>query len=102
MKKSITSLSLVAVIVLALSGCTAFNGQSLADDPTTDAGATALANGRLSNDPMVARATLSVSVEEGLGILYGMVPNEAVRQRALQILSATPGVYEVLDRTRKR
>ena len=49
-----------------------------------------------------ANSTLSVQVDNGLAILYGTVPDEAVRQRALQILKGTPGVYEVLDRTRKR
>ena len=51
---------------------------------------------------MVSRATLSVTVDGGLGILYGTVPDAATRQRALQILQDTPGVYEVLDRTRMR
>ena len=34
--------------------------------------------------------------------LYGMVPNEATRQRALQILRGTPGIFDVVDQTRKR
>jgi len=102
MKKLIYILPVAGILLLALAGCTSLNGQNLADDPDTDEGATALASGRLYNDPMVASATLSVSVEDGLGILYGTVPNEMVRQRALQILAATPGIYEVLDRTRKR
>ena len=51
---------------------------------------------------MVSRATLSVTVDGRLGILYGTVPDAATRQRALQILQDTPGVYEVLDRTRMR
>ncbi len=102
MKKLLTLIPLMAALLWTVTGCTSLNGESLAIDSTTDEGAEALASGRLSNDPMVASATLSVSVEDGLGILYGIVPNETVRMRALQILSGTPGVYEVLDRTRKR
>ena len=100
MKKLLCLTAFTAAVILALSGCASLDGADF--DTDTDGAATALANSRLNNDPMVASATLSASVEEGLGILYGTVPNEMVRQRALQILSATPGIYEVLDRTRKR
>ena len=100
MKKLLYMTPLLVAVILALSGCASLDGADF--DTDTDAGATSLANTRLYNDPMVASATLSASVEDGLGILYGTVPNEMVRQRALQILSATPRVYEVLDRTHKR
>jgi len=102
MKKLYFLLPMIAALVLALTGCTTFNGEGLDDDSLTDAGATSLANNRLSSSPMVSSFTLSASVEDGLGILYGVVPNQMVRQQALQILSGTPGVYEVLDRTRMR
>jgi osmotically-inducible protein OsmY len=102
MKKLFILLPLFTALVLALSGCTTFNGDGFDEDAMSDQGATSLANSRLSNSPAVGRATLSASVEDGLGILYGVVPNEMVRQQALQILAGTPGVYEVLDRTRKR
>lgn len=102
MKKLLFLLPLIAALILALSGCTTFNGESLDDDALSDAGATSLANSRLSSSRAVGSSTLSASVEDGLGILYGVVPNEMVRQQALQILSGSPGVYEVLDRTHMR
>ena len=36
-----------------------------------------------------------------MATLYGTVPNEMTRQRAIQILKDTPGIFDVLDRTRK-
>jgi len=102
MKKLLFLLPMITVLMLALSGCTTFNGEGFDDDSLSDDGATSLANSRLSSSPAVGSSTLSAAVEDGLGILYGVVPNEMVRQQALQILSGTPGVYEVLDRTRMR
>ena len=100
MRKPLLFLALAAL--LALSGCASLEGQDYGADPTSDEGIAALANSRLNDDTVVGRAMLSVTVDNGLAILYGTVPDEAVRQRALQILKGTPGVYEVLDRTRKR
>jgi osmotically-inducible protein OsmY len=100
MKKSI-SLSILAAC-LVLSGCAALEGQDLGDDPVSDEGITSIASSRLNNDVLVARATLSVTVDNGLATLYGMVPDEATRRRAIQILEGTPGIFDVLDRTRTR
>ena len=102
MKKSLLFTSLAAIALLLLSGCAVLQGQDLGNDPVLDEDIASLAASRLNSDSMTARATLSVSVENGLAILYGTVPDEAVRQRALQILEGTSGIFEVLDRTRKR
>jgi hypothetical protein len=51
-------------------------GQDLSDDPTTDDGIAAIAASRLNSDPMTARAVLSVTVDNGLAILYGTVPTK--------------------------
>ena len=96
-------LPLAVVLIMSVTGCAVLDGgDPYADEPATDKDAAALAISRLNNDSMVSRATLSVTVDGGLGILYGTVPDAATRQRALQILQDTPGVYEVLDRTRMR
>ena len=100
MKKSIFLCLLAAG--LALSGCAVLEGQDLGDDPTSDEGITSIARSRLNNDALVSSSTLSVTVTEGLATLYGTVPDEATRRRAIQILEGTPGVFDVLDRTRKR
>lgn len=102
MNKSICFLSLAAAALLSLSGCAALQGQDLSNSPDSDEGIASIANSRLDTDPMTARATLSVSVESGLAVLYGTVPDEATRQRAIQILQGTEGIFEVLDETRRR
>ncbi len=100
MKRTIPFLILAAL--LAWAGCAALEGQDLAAEPTSDEGVAAVANSRLNDDAVVGRAMLSVTVDNGLAILYGTVPDEAARQRALHVVRGTPGVYDVLDRTRKR
>ena len=95
-------LSLLAAALALASGCAVLEGQDLGDDPIDDDGIAAVANSRLNDDAWIARATLSVTVQQGIAVLYGTVPDEATRQRALRILEASPGVAEVLDRTRTR
>lgn len=102
MKKPLLLSILAAAALLALSGCAAWEGQDFSVDPTSDEGITAIANSRLNEDSMTARATLSASVENGLATLYGSVPDQATRQRAIQILTGTPGIFDVLDHTRLR
>ena len=102
MKKSICMSSLIAAALLVLSGCAALQGQDISNNPVSDEGIASIANSRLNDDSMTARATLSVTVENGLATLYGTVPDEAVRQRAIQILAGTDGIFDVLDRTHKR
>ena len=100
--KNFFALILAAGILLLAAGCAVLSDNDWAADPTSDVGITALANSRLNNDFVVGRATLSARVENGMATLYGTVPDEATRQRALQILQGTPGVFDVLDHTRRR
>ena len=102
MKKWFSILAATSMALFLLSGCAALQGQDVGDDPVTDEGIASIATSRLNGDPMTARSTLSVEVDNGLATLYGNVPNEVTRQRAIQILEATPGIFEVLDRTRRR
>ena len=94
-------LPLAAAAMLAFSGCASLEGLGLAAEDTSDEGVAAEAASRLNGDSMTASATLSVVVENGMATLYGTVPNEMTRQRAIQILKDTPGIFDVLDRTRK-
>ena len=100
MKKIFPFLALAAG--LALSGCAALEGQDVAAIPTSDEGIAALANSRLNDDSMVGSSTLSATVENGLATLSGVVRDEAARQRAIQILRGTPGIFDVVDHTRRR
>lgn len=93
---------LVATLLLAFAaGCAMLeNGPKWLPDPDSDAGIAAAAMDALSRDAMTAQANLSVSVDNGLATVTGVVPGEAVRQRALQILENTQGIFEVRDHTR--
>ena len=94
-------LGAAAALALALAtGCAILEGQSWSPDPKSDAGIQAAASEGLANDAMTADATLLVTVDNGLATLTGNVPNEAVRQRAIQILEHTDGIFEVRDHTR--
>jgi len=87
--------------ILLLPALALFAG-CLAADPAGDVSVSAVASdarSRLAADSFVSRAALSVSVADGVAVLTGPVPSEAVRQRALQILRGTPGVFAVEDRT---
>ena len=87
--------------VLFASGCAYLRGDNL-PDPDSDEGVAALASSRLNGDSLTARSTLSVSVERGTATLYGVVPDQLTRQRAVQILEGTPGIYSVRDHTRRQ
>ncbi|MBR4190844.1 MAG: BON domain-containing protein [Kiritimatiellae bacterium] len=88
-----------ATLFLALAaGCAVLD--PAAPDPGSDDGIQAAAMDGLSRDPMTAAANLLVSVDNGLATLTGTVPNTAVRQRAIQILERTDGIFEVRDHTR--
>lgn len=102
MKKMLLPLAGLAIAMILLPGCASLQDSEIDGEPITDEGVQALANSRLDSDSITGRWTLDAVVEDGLGILYGGVPDEATRLRALSILESTPGVYEVLDRTRKR
>lgn len=92
----------IVAVQLVLSGCAGLEGRDPGGQSASDENMAAIATSRLNSDFMTARATLSVTVAGGLATLYGTVPDEATRQRAIQILDNTPGIDEVLDRTRKR
>lgn len=88
-----------AALLLALAaGCALLD--KAAPDPGSDAGIQAAAMDGLSRDPMTGDANLLVTVDNGLATLTGSVPNTAVRQRAIQILERTEGIFEVRDHTR--
>lgn len=100
--KSLAIGAMLGLMLWGMSGCTVLDGQGEMQGGSSDARVAELAMRGLYQDSMTASATLQVTVENGLATLYGVVPNEVTRQRALQILSGTEGVYDVLDRTRRR
>jgi len=94
--------SALVLLIIVAGGCTALQDYGFSPDPNSDEGIAASANSRLNSDSMTARATLSVSVQAGKAYLYGAVPDDATRERALQLVIATPGITMVEDRTRRQ
>jgi osmotically-inducible protein OsmY len=97
--KTIPRLLICTAVLAAMAGCAELRRADIYADPVSSDGVTAEAQSRLSGDPMTARATLVVRVDNGTAVLSGMVSDEATRQRAISILNGTPGVFAVEDRT---
>ena len=91
-------LALTLTGFLFTSGCTTYS--------TTTPGATAGSNDqieddvieRLRQDDLTSTQGFGVRIEGGIATLYGSVPDEIVRLRALGIVRSTPGVKEVVDK----
>lgn len=87
-----------ALFLTLAAGCAVLD--RAAPEPGSNAAVQAAAMDGLSRDPMTGSANLLVTVENGLATLTGSVPSVAVRQRAIQILERTEGIFEVRDHTR--
>lgn len=56
---------------------------------------------RLREDSVTGRYGWGVAVEDGVVTLYGAVPDEMVRRRAVGVAVSTPGVVRVVDEVRR-
>ena len=101
MKKS-SIILLSAALLSLLMGCASLQDAIYDQDPITDEEVASYAVSRLNNDAMTARATLSVGIQNGIATLYGTVPDDATRERAIQLVRGSPGVIDVRDHTRRR
>ena len=91
--------SLLAVLaaVMTLTCCTTMpDDSSLA--PASDA---ELANDvlqRLAQDAVTGMSTFNVEAQNGVVTLYGSLPDNTVRARAIAIARSTPGVKDVVNK----
>ncbi len=53
---------------------------------------------RLRDDPMTGEHVFGVSVDNGVVILRGWVPDDTTRLRVNSVVRSTPGVVEIDDR----
>lgn len=53
---------------------------------------------RLSEDPVTAQHVFAVSVNQGVVLLRGWVPDDTTRLRARSVVASTPGVIHLEDR----
>lgn len=84
-----------ATVALGLAGC-----QQLRDtwcDPNSDSAIASEISERLGRDTMLASTAWYVSVENGTATISGSVENSGQRARALALVEATEGVYEIVD-----
>ncbi len=51
----------------------------------------------LADDPILGPANLGVRVQDGVAVLWGPVPSEEARRRAVEIVKQVKGVFEVRD-----
>jgi osmotically-inducible protein OsmY len=66
--------------------------------PTSDA---ELANDvvqRLAQDAVTGMSTFNVEAENGVVTLYGSLPDNTIRARAIAIARGTPGVKDVVNK----
>lgn len=73
-------------------------GAPAARPPADDATVTTTIQAKYFVDTMVKSSPVNVSAKDGVVLLQGTVPSEAVRQQALTIAQNTDGVVQVVDR----
>ena len=97
--KTFLRFSLMATLatIMTLTGCTTMTNDA-AVAPTSDA---ELANSvlqRLTQDAVTGMSTFNVQAENGVVTLYGSLPDNTVRARAIAIARSTPGVKNVINK----
>ncbi len=86
------------MIATLVMGCaTTYNPQNII--PMGDSELMEEVRYRLSSDDVTERYSFGVTARAGSVTLRGTVPNEWVRQRAINIVLGTRGVREVVDNT---
>jgi osmotically-inducible protein OsmY len=96
---AILRLSLLATFaaVMALAGCTTMPDDS-AVEPTTNAQLANAVLQRLTQDAVTGMSTFNVEAENGVVTLYGSLPDNTIRARAIAIARSTPGVKDVINK----
>lgn len=96
---NIFRLSILATLaaVMTLAGCATMPDEpSVA--PTTDAELANLVIQRLSQDAITQMSTFNVEARDGVVTLYGSLPDNTIRARAIAIARSTPGVKDVINK----
>ena len=96
---TIFRLSLLAALaaVMTLASCTTMPDDS-ALVPTTDAQLANAVLQRLSQDAVTGMSTFNVEADNGVVTLYGSLPDNTTRARAIAIARSTPGVKDVINK----
>ena len=91
--------SLLATLaaVITLAGCTTMSDEATLE-PTTDAQLANAVLQRLTQDAVTGMSTFNVEAENGVVTLYGSLPDNTIRARAIAIARSTPGVKDVINK----
>ena len=92
---AVLGLLVVAIALLLLAGRTGLDRPPSYGPP--DSRIEAVARERISHEPELARLPLTVVVREQIVTVTGNVPDEATRERVLNVVRMTPEVTGVID-----
>jgi len=87
----------VGLGLLAAAGCASLDPDFHGADALDDATIQRMVIDRLEQDAVTANQGIGVRVEKQSATVYGSVPGDQVRARALSIVGNTPGVQSVQD-----
>lgn len=90
----------IASLIISVSGCQNYRegGSRTVGEFTDDVGIHGSVKTALVRDEQVSGLKIDVDVRRGVVSLYGRVPSEAVRSRAIDIARNVRGVQKVEDR----
>lgn len=89
--------SLAAAAVLAMTGCASMEPAGRSPGAGSDRDLEGMVVARLQADPILSRASVSVSVREGVVTLFGTAPDPGTALRIKAQARSTPGVRGVID-----
>jgi hyperosmotically inducible periplasmic protein len=90
-------LAIAAAVMTTLAGCATIPDNSTIQ-PATDTQLADAVLQRLTQDAMTSRSAFGVVAENGVVTLYGSLPDDILRARAIAIARSTPGVKDVINK----
>ena len=83
--------------VMTFTGCTTMTDDSSVA-PGTDEELANLVLQRLTQDAVTGMSTFNVEAQDGVVTLYGSLPDNTIRARAIAIARSTRGVKDVVNK----
>ena len=89
-----------ALLVVIIAGCQGYQENSKARTPgeyADDVAIHSIVKAKYIADPDIGGLSINIDVRKGIVFLYGPVPSEPVRTKALNLAKGLKGVKEVVD-----
>jgi hyperosmotically inducible periplasmic protein len=96
MRYALRLVSLAAVLIIVLTGCTALTGKT-AGQTIDDAGITAAVKAKLAGEKLGTVTKIDVDTNKGIVHLTGNVENLATKARATEVARRVSGVKDVVN-----